>query len=106
MKASIVERFNITLKGMMWKEFSNNGTYHWIDIYKILLKTYNENIHRTIKMAPSNVNSSHEKMLLTTAYNNLKIFKPSRIHVGDCINVNVSQTKHINLVCTNSLFLV
>ena len=55
MKASIVERFNRSLKGMMWKEFSNNGTYHWIDIYKMLLKTYNENIHRTIKMAPTNV---------------------------------------------------
>ena len=27
LKASIVERFNRTLKSMMWKEFSMNGTY-------------------------------------------------------------------------------
>lgn len=38
LKALIVERFNKTLKGMMWKEFSYQGTYKWINIYiKILL---------------------------------------------------------------------
>lgn len=93
MKASIVERFNRTLKGMMWKEFSNNGTYHWINIYKTLLQKYNENTHRTIKMAPINVNSSNEKRLLKTVYNNIKIFKPSRIHAGD--HVRISKYKNI-----------
>ena len=31
--SSIVERFNRTLKAMMWKEFSFQGTYKWINIY-------------------------------------------------------------------------
>lgn len=93
LKASICERFNRTLKGMMWKEFSNNGTYHWIDIYKDLTKNYNEKTHRTIKMAPINVNSSNEKKLLKTVYSHLKIFKTSRLHVGD--QVRISKYKNI-----------
>ena len=31
-KASICERFNRTLKGKMWKEFSLRGNYKWLDI--------------------------------------------------------------------------
>jgi len=34
LKASIVERFNITLKELMWRECSFNGKYMWIDMYK------------------------------------------------------------------------
>lgn len=88
MKASIVERLNRTLKNMMFKEFSYNGTYHWIDIYKKLVETYNKNKHRTIKMAPINVNSKNEQMLLSTVYSHLKIFKPSQFHVGDYVRIS------------------
>lgn len=93
MKASIVERFNRTLKGMMWKEFSYNGSYHWLDKYKDLVKTYNKNYHRTIKMAPIKVNKSNEDTLLNTVYNHLKIHPPSKYHVGD--HVRISKYKHV-----------
>lgn len=93
MKASIVERFNRTLKGMMWKEFSYNGSYNWIDLYKDLIDAYNRKIHRTIKMAPVNVNSKNEKMLLNTVYNHIKMYKISKFHVGDY--VRISKYKHI-----------
>lgn len=93
MKASIVERFNRTLKGMMWKEFSYNGSYHWIDLYKELVDRYNKKFHRTIKMPPINVNSTNEKMLLDTVYNHPKIYKIPKFHVGDF--VRISKYKHI-----------
>lgn len=93
MKASIVERFNRTLKGMMWKQFSNNGTYEWISIYKNLVKLYNKKIHGTIKMAPIHVKRKDEQHLLNTVYNHLKIFKPSRFKVGD--HVRISKYKHV-----------
>jgi len=32
MKASIVERFNRTLKNDMWRQFTHNGNYKWIDL--------------------------------------------------------------------------
>jgi len=31
MKASVIERFNRTLKNDMWKMFTLNGNYKWID---------------------------------------------------------------------------
>ncbi|KAL6418388.1 hypothetical protein ACFW04_012153 [Cataglyphis niger] len=40
MKASIVERFNRTLKNSMWKYFTLNGTYKWIDALPRLVKEY------------------------------------------------------------------
>lgn len=93
MKASIVERFNRTLKGMMWKEFSFNGSYHWIDIYKDLINEYNRKVHRTIKMPPIEVNSSNEKKLLSTVYSHMKIYKMSKFNVGDY--VRISKYKHV-----------
>lgn len=92
MKASIIERFNRTLKGMMWKEFSYNGSYHWIDIYQQLINKYNRKIHRTIKMAPIDVKPSNEKFLLNTVYNHIKIFKKKKFNVGD--HVRISKYKH------------
>ena len=40
-KASIVERFNRTLKGKMWKCFTANNTLKYIDILQKLVKSYN-----------------------------------------------------------------
>lgn len=40
-KASIVERFNRTLKSKMWKRFSMNGSYRWVDMLQSLLDEYN-----------------------------------------------------------------
>jgi len=52
LKASICERFNRTLKNLMYREFSARGSYNWIDILDDLMKRYNTSIHRTIKCAP------------------------------------------------------
>ena len=92
LKASIVERFNRTLKGMMWKEFSYNGNYQWINVYKDLIKQYNRRPHRTIHMAPVQVNSTNEKALLKSAYNHIKIFKKPNLRVGPY--VRISKYKH------------
>ena len=37
-KAAIVERFNRTLRTMMWKYFYSKGTYNWIDVLDNLQK--------------------------------------------------------------------
>ena len=94
LKASIVERFNRTLKSMMWKEFSARGSYKWTDLLKHLLYTYNSRKHRTIKMSPREVNKTNAKRILSTVYNNVKIKAVnSRFKVGD--TVRISKYKHI-----------
>lgn len=93
LKASIVERWNRTLKTAMWKEFSMNGTYQWINILKKLVNDYNKRKHSTIKMRPCDVTSNEEKHLLSTVYNHIKIIDRGRYKVGDF--VRISKHKHV-----------
>ena len=88
LKASIVERFNRTLK-----EFSFQGTYKWINIYQDLIAKYNNTLHNTINLTPNEVNSLNEKTLLDTVYNNLKVFRRPKFKIGD--QVRKSKYKHI-----------
>ena len=71
-KASIVERFNRTLKEKMWKWFTKNNTKTWIYILPDLIETYNNSIHRSIKMTPNQVNKGNELKVWMTLYGKLK----------------------------------
>lgn len=89
LKASVVERFNRTLKSLMWREFSLRGSYRWIDILPTLLKTYNERKHRTIGMRPVDVvPKEKETHLLNTVYSNIKIAAPAKFKVGDSVRIS------------------
>ena len=88
LKASIVERFNRTLKNKMWKQFSMQGSYKWLPILKNLLQTYNNTKHRTINMKPNQVTAKTEHKLLSTVYNKIKIFLPGKFKVGDYIRIS------------------
>lgn len=93
LKASIVERFNRTLKGWMWKQFSLNGSYKWIDNIQTLVDKYNNTVHRTIKMKPCDVSLKNEVKLLETVYNKIKTFPKPKFKVGD--SVRISKHKHL-----------
>lgn len=67
-KAAIVERFNRTLKGKMWKAFSQQGSYKWLTILPELVADYNNTKHRTIRMKPNEVTENNEKHLMRTVY--------------------------------------
>ena len=67
-KAAIVERFNWTLKTMMWKYFYSKGTYNWIDVLDKFSKNYNNTKHRSILMKPKDVNKTNENMVWITLY--------------------------------------
>ncbi|XP_024873813.1 uncharacterized protein LOC112455845 [Temnothorax curvispinosus] len=68
MKASVVERFNRTLKNDMWKLFTLQGSYRWIDSLPRLLSNYNRRRHRTIRMRPADVTPTVAEQLLRTGY--------------------------------------
>lgn len=94
MKCSIVERFNRSLKEIMWKSFSLNSSYNWIDNLQKYVEFYNKRIHRTIKMAPCDVREEHSWKLLKTAYDYSKEKrKPVKFAVGD--HVRISKYKHV-----------
>ena len=94
-KASIIERFNRTLKSKMWKMFSLRGSYKWNDIIGNLVSEYNNTKHRTIKMKPKDVKSKNESSVFKK-YFNYKLKNDvilSKFKVGD--EVRISKYKHI-----------
>lgn len=95
LKSSIVERFNRTIKEKMWKEFSMQGNYRWLDILPNIIKTYNNTVHRTTKLKPKDVNQKNANSLLKTAYNFIKIhdLSISKFKVGD--HVRISKYRHV-----------
>lgn len=93
LKASVVERFNRTLKGIMWREFSLRGKYQWVNILPDLLMEYNERKHRTIGMRPIDVTKKKEKHLLNTVYSSIKIAGRAKFKVGD--HVRISKAKSL-----------
>ena len=62
-KASVVERFNRTLKGKMWKYFTANNTLKYIDVLQKLVRSYNHSRHRSIGTRPSDVNLKNESVV-------------------------------------------
>ena len=92
MKASVVERFNRTLKNNMWKQFTLNGNYKWIDLLPRLLSEYNMRKHRTIGMRPIDVAPTNADKLLTTVYSYVKIAKPARFKVNNSVRVSKFKT--------------
>ena len=68
-KAQVVERFNRTLKQLMWRVFTTTSSYHYLDKLDGLVNgNYNQRIHRSIKMKPADVNESKEHAVWRTLY--------------------------------------
>jgi len=78
MKASVVERFNRTLKNEMWKLFTLNGSYKWSDALPRLLSDYNGRKHQTIGMRPIDATPATAAKLLLTVYSRVKIAAPAK----------------------------
>ncbi|KAM0733642.1 putative transposon-derived protein F54H12.3 [Formica fusca] len=93
-EASIVERFNRTLKNSMWKYFTLNGTYKWIDALPRLVEEYNARKHRTIavRSQPIDVTPAIAHKLLSTVYSNVKIAAPARFKIDDPVRVSKFKT--------------
>lgn len=90
MKASIVERLNRSIKGMMWRHFGYSGTYKWHEVLDNIIELYNDKYHRTIKMSPNQVNEDNENQLLETVYSGSKVIlkKKHKYKVNDKVRIS------------------
>jgi len=88
-KAAIVERYNRTLKGRMWKKFTELNTHNWFDMLDDLIDSYNASYHRTIKRAPVEVNKINEDEVreLINKSNKPKVSKKI-LKVGDIVRIS------------------
>ena len=91
-KASIIERFNRTLKTKMWKYFTANNTLKYIDILQKLVKSYNHSRHRSIGMRPVDVNEANEGTVWQNLYGNESTRSTKyKFNIGD--QVRISKTR-------------
>ena len=95
-KSSIVERWIRTMKEKMWKYFTDNNTYRYMDILPDLVEDYNNTVHTSTKMTP--IEASKKKNELTVGQNlyqdRLKINNLTpKFSVGD--EVRISKKKKV-----------
>ncbi|KAF4519570.1 hypothetical protein B566_EDAN004777 [Ephemera danica] len=91
-KASIVERFNRTLKTKMWKYFTHANTYKYVDVLQDLVHAYNNSKHSAINMAPNDVTLKNQSEVYDYLYSGNgrygKIKKKKIIfNVGDKVRI-------------------
>lgn len=67
-KCAIAERFNRTLRGRMFKLFTARGDYKYYDVIQDLVKGYNASYHRSIGMAPRDVNKETREKVFRKLY--------------------------------------
>ncbi len=94
-KSSVIERWNRTMKEMMFKYFTANSTNIYVDILGDMVERYNNAMHSSIKMSP--VDAS-KKVNETVVFRNLYhgIFTEKRVmpkfSVGDKVRITVKKS--------------
>ena len=86
-KASIVERFNKTMKIRMWRYFTKHQSVRYVDVLQSFMRSYNDTYHRSIGMAPSNVNRVNQEIVLQRLYGDEGRCTP-KYHVGDRVRIS------------------
>ena len=67
-KASIVERVQRTLRNRLGKIWESQGNHQWIDVLPAITESYNNSVHRSIGMRPSDVGPEHHQMIYNKLY--------------------------------------
>ena len=93
-KAQVVERFNRTLKQLMWRMFTTTSSYHYLDkLDRLVNDNYNQNFHRSIKMEPADVTVHNAREVWKTLYQDQRKPAKYKFKVGD--QVKISKHKRI-----------
>lgn len=98
-KASVVERFNRTLKSRMWRYFTEHQTRRYLDVLPQLVHAYNNTYHRSIGRSPTEVNQTNEETVWQRLYapkqkskkqvaTLLKTVKQPKVKAGDWIRLS------------------
>ena len=88
-KAQIVERFNRTLKQLMWRMFTTRSSYHYLDKLDSLVNdNYNQSVHRSIQMKPADVTVFNVQEVWRTLYAKQTSSKKYKFNVGEQVKIS------------------
>jgi hypothetical protein len=85
-KAAVVERFNRTLKGRMYKYFTKFNTLNYVSVLPKLMKGYNDRIHSSTGVAPSEV-SEKNAFMIARRLMPIKL-KKIKFSIGDFVRIS------------------
>ena len=68
-KASVVERFNRTLRNTLHRHFTKSGSPRFVHILQDVVDAYNNRFHTSIKMTPNEVEGENQEDVQLTIYN-------------------------------------
>ena len=88
-KACMAERAIRTLKERIWLYFYSKGTRKWITVLPSIVKEYNDSVHRSIHMTPTEARTKEgsDKMIEMTEEPLHDVVKP-RLAVGDWVRIS------------------
>lgn len=92
LKASVVERFNRTLKTRMWRYFTAKNTRRYLEVLPDLVKSYNHSYHSSIKMAPMQVTDENVFQVFQNLYGTFPLRKRGSLKImfkkGDLVRIS------------------
>jgi hypothetical protein len=92
--AGVVERANRTIKGRLYKYFSEKNTTRWIEIIDKIVNGINNSINRTIGMKPNSVNYENAHELLERVYKSNRDENANpKFKIGDIVRISKEKTK-------------
>lgn len=86
-KCAFAERVIRTIKAKMYRYITHKQTWKYIDQLPAIVNTYNNTIHRSIKMKPADVNPSNEAKLRTLLNPKIKL-TAAKFKLGDTVRIS------------------
>ena len=89
-KSSVVERWNRTMKNIMWKYFTANSTQNYTDVLSSMVEKYNNTYHRSIKLTHSDArNPANYQHIHSAIYAEASAREATspKFHVGDRVRI-------------------
>jgi hypothetical protein len=98
LKASIIERFNRTLKEKIWRVFTHQSElkkkfpYNFTKVLDKILASYNNSYHRSIKTTPNLVNFKNENKIRNILYGDNDEQVKFIFKIGDYCRISKEKT--------------
>ena len=111
-KEEIVERLNRTIKGIMFRYFTKKNARKFIGILEDIASKYNASYHRSIKMAPKDVNKDKETQVWINLYEKRfshKQRKRNKFSLGNFVRLSIEKASFIKRyqeIWTEELFII
>ena len=87
-KASLVERWNGTLKTRLYRMFTENNSLNWVDKLQKVVDQYNNSTHRAIGIKPSQVGPKTESLVISKLQKRSVPAPSSKFKTNDIVRIS------------------